>query len=933
MENAMDGRHLSALSAVEILTEITKTLQVVNQASWQDTFLSLWISALRLIHRVQEYLEGPVPHIAARLCMLLAIIPLSISQLVKFKENEINGEEKEIINLRKNGLIYSLQVLSQFTQLLSPPNSLINAANQAATNAAVFINGPNSNVKSEGNMRHLIVEACIARKLIDMSFYSCPNYVIINPINQNENVNNKDAPISNPASSIAGLEKLYEIAIGGPDDSARSAASNILCGACLLNGWNFQEHTIELVIKLLSPPCDYINHIPMLNSVLSSLSHVDTVHILSLYGLVPELAAVLMPICEYFGSVKPPLNNNNNNNNTNTNTNTNLNNDNNNNINNNNINDSIYSVFSKAFLLLLRLWKFYRPPQELSLLSRGRLELTLDFLLNLRNNHTLNSKSNTISINNFPKLRAWYFQNQACISSSSSALSGLKLNLKNKNPVHEIADRILNVVWGKEKNNNEVMMKSKEDKILVFSAWEILEALPIVLEFVLTACAYDKLSSRDLITGLRDLVDLLPASLAVIVSYFSAEITRGIWKPVSLNGSDWPSPSQNLLTIDNQIKSILSQAGIQIPNTYPHGMEPSLPLPMAILVSLTITFKLEKDQDYILGIIHQALENCVCTSCSPCMPIIASLWTQKAKKWHDFIVLSCTRSPLSRDNNAVTQLIKSCFNSFLSNTGFPFPRDSDSGVLGLLGNGLVKNGIRFPVKPGLLYIRSIRSFHDVNHASDVIFRLVVDWADSTSVDLVNATSASWSKGQPSLSFGICKVKQVVSLAASMLCIAGGAKLVQALYEKTFSSLVTLFSGDKTRSTADRVRDLMRGYAVAYLLILSGAFIWGVGPTSRVYASVYSSRRNRVFGRHMEVLARVLEGDVLVRGEPGAWRFYVVSFVGLIVRFCPTWIGEVRVETLRKLAKGLRRWSEDELAMLLIEKGGTAAMAAIVDFLV
>ncbi|KAI0527566.1 hypothetical protein KFK09_003170 [Dendrobium nobile] len=53
MENAMDGSHLYAISSVEILTELTKTLQVFNQASWQETFMALFVSALRLVQRVE----------------------------------------------------------------------------------------------------------------------------------------------------------------------------------------------------------------------------------------------------------------------------------------------------------------------------------------------------------------------------------------------------------------------------------------------------------------------------------------------------------------------------------------------------------------------------------------------------------------------------------------------------------------------------------------------------------------------------------------------------------------------------------------------------------------------------------------------------------------------------------------------------------------
>lgn len=69
--------------------------------------------------------------------------------------------------------------------------------------------------------------------------------------------------------------------------------------------------------------------------------------------------------------------------------------------------------------------------------------------------------------------------------------------------------------------------------------------------------------------GLRDLVDFLPASLATIISYFSAEITRGIWKPVPMNGIDWPSPSPTLLSTESEIKEILASAGVHIKSCYP----------------------------------------------------------------------------------------------------------------------------------------------------------------------------------------------------------------------------------------------------------------------------------------------------------------------------------------------------------------------------
>lgn len=67
------------------------------------------------------------------------------------------------------------------------------------------------------------------------------------------------------------------------------------------------------------------------------------------------------------------------------------------------------------------------------------------------------------------------------------------------------------------------------------------------------------------ISGLKDLADFLPASLGTIVGYFSAEVTRGLWKPAFMNGSDWPSPTAYLSIVEQQIKKILATTGVDIP--------------------------------------------------------------------------------------------------------------------------------------------------------------------------------------------------------------------------------------------------------------------------------------------------------------------------------------------------------------------------------
>ncbi|XP_042476900.1 mediator of RNA polymerase II transcription subunit 33A-like [Macadamia integrifolia] len=631
METAMDRKQLPATSAIDILTELTKTLQVINRASWQETFLALWVSALRLVQRERDPLEGPIPHLDARLCVLLSITPLAIVRIVE-DEGEISlpavqggmafgsvgsdykhGMDGTANASRRHGLVSSLQALGQFSGLLSIPAPVVVEANNAAAKAANFIynfkngndsfNGGNHGdtyVKAGGNMRHLIVEACIARKLIDTSAYFWPGYVLpsVTPLSDPSPAQGspwsafmdgaplagplKNALISTPASSFAEIEKLYHMALNGPEED-RSASAKILCGASLIRGWNIQEYVVHFVVKLLSPPMPpnftgpgshLVDFMSMLNAVLFGLSSADAEHILSLHGLVPEVAAALMPLCEAFGSLIPTSSHK------------------------SSMGDEIsaYTVFSCAFLFLLRLWKFYRPPHEHCITERGGStgsELTLEYLLLLRNSRIASHNSapadetNKVSllleslsaspvyIESFPKLRAWYCQNKACIASTLSGLcSG--------NPVHQVANKILNMIYWKMTRGGTLSGNSTPSSSSIsgspvsagedayqrpmLPAWEVLEATPFVLEAVLSACAHGRLSSRDLTTGLRDLVDFLPASLAAIISYFSAEITRGIWKPVSMNGVEWPSPAANLLLIESEIKEILAAAGVDAPS-------------------------------------------------------------------------------------------------------------------------------------------------------------------------------------------------------------------------------------------------------------------------------------------------------------------------------------------------------------------------------
>ncbi|XP_038988885.1 mediator of RNA polymerase II transcription subunit 33A-like isoform X2 [Phoenix dactylifera] len=920
MENAMDGRQLHTVSAIEILTELTKSLKVINQASWQETFQALWISSLRLIQRDREPLEGPIPHLDARLCMLLSIVPLSIVPLVK-EEYEMpsliskgitrsygNGAEENNLASRKHGLVSSLQVLGLFSGLLLPPPSVVNAANSAASKAAAFV----SNLKTGcvGNMLHLIVEACIARNLIDTSAYFWPGYVVPSAPSKDSllvqespwttfmegaplNGSLKNALMVTPATSVVELEKLYNIALNGSEEE-KSAAAKILCGASLVRGWNIQEHVVHIVIKLLSPSVPpnpsvsgsgshLIGHMPMLSAILFGVSCGDIVHILSLFGMEHCMAGRGGPV---------------------------------------------RSELTLDCLLLMRNSRI--ALQNSSAVGR------MDGITDPRHS----TPSQPVYIDSFPKLRAWYFQNQACIASTLSGLC-------NKNPVHQVANKILKMIYRKmtkagtvsgnpsSTSSNTISgspVNTTEDahQRPTFPAWEFLEAVPFVLEAVLTACAHGRLSSRDLTTGLRDLVDFLPASLATIISYFSAEITRGIWKPVQMNGTDWPSPAGNLLSVESEIKEILASAGIHIASCYPRGMPPMLPLPMAALVSLTITFKLDKSLEYTHSILGQALENCATGSSWPSMPIIGALWTQKVRRWHDFIVLSCSRSPFTRDKDAVAQLIRSCFSSFLGPSiteGSHF--SANRGIHGLLGQAMADQGLRLPIAPGFLYLRTCRTFHDTNFVTEVILKLVLELANKLGNEWACSGPARLRSGRLSLAAAVSRVQEVAMLGATLLCIAGGVLLVQVLYEESLPTLL-LSAGEEKLVGAGPASNILEGYVMAYMLILSGAFVWGIGNTSPAYTSVYSSRRARVIGIHMDFVAAVMEGNISVGCDPATWKAYVSCFVGLLVSFVPTWVPEVKQGTLHKLASGLRGWHEYDLALSLLERGGPAAMDALVE---
>ncbi|XWS13569.1 hypothetical protein CRYUN_Cryun36dG0048300 [Craigia yunnanensis] len=992
LEDAMDGYLVNTTSAIEIITGLIKTLQAINGTNWHDTFLGLWIASLRLVQRERDPIEGPVPRLDTRLCMLLSIITLVISDLIEEEKEESASvdeteygstnrwKEKKFPTKRRDDLVSSLQVLSDYQGLLAPPKSVVSAANQAAARAMLFVSGINVGsayfecvnmkdmpINCSGNMRHLIVEACIARNLLDTSAYFWPGYVNgrINQIPYNVPAQApgwssfmKGAPltsvminalVSSPASSLAELEKIFEIAVNGSDDEKISAAT-ILCGASLIRGWNIQEYTVQFITRLMSPPvpADFtgsdshlIDYAPMLNVLIVGIASVDCVQIFSLHGLVPQLACSLMPICEVFGSCVP------------------------------NVSWTLptgeeispHAVFSNAFALLLKLWRFNHPPIEHGVgdVPTVGSQLTPEYLLLVRNSHLLSSANihkdrnkrrlsevasssspKPVFLDSFPKLKVWYRQHQRCIAATLSVLV-------HGTTVHQTVDGLLNMMFRKINRGSHSITSvtsgsssssgpGNEDNSLKpkLPAWDILEAVPYVVDAALTACAHGRLSPRELATGLKDLADFLPASLATIVSYFSAEVSRGVWKAVVMNGMDWPSPAANLSNVEEHIKKILAATGVDVPRLAAGGSSPAtLPLPLAAFVSLTITYKIDKASERFLNLAGPALESLAADCPWPCMPIVASLWTQKAKRWFDFLVFSASRTVFLHNSDAIVQLLKSCFTATLGLNIAPM--SSNGGVGALLGHGFGSHfcGGISPVAPGILYLRVFRSMRDIVFITEEVVSLLMHSVREIAcsgllkekLEKLKTSKNGMRYGQVSLAAAMTRVKLAASLAASLVWLSGGLGLVQSLIKETLPSwFISVHRSDWEEGSG--LVAMLGGYALAYFTVLCGAFAWGVDSSSSA-----SRRRPKILGTHMEFLASALDGNISLGCDGATWRAYVSGFVSLMVGCTPNWVLDVDVDVLRRLSKGLRQWNEEELALALLGIGGVGTMGAAADLII
>src|ERR1044072_5323676 len=97
----------------------------------------------------RDPIEGPMPHLDTRICMLFCIIPLVVANLIEEEERTLVDEkdsgptdhwkEKKVPGKCRNDLVSSLQVLGDYQSLLCPPQSVVVAANQAAAKAMLFV--------------------------------------------------------------------------------------------------------------------------------------------------------------------------------------------------------------------------------------------------------------------------------------------------------------------------------------------------------------------------------------------------------------------------------------------------------------------------------------------------------------------------------------------------------------------------------------------------------------------------------------------------------------------------------------------------------------------------------------------------------------------------------------------------------------------------
>jgi len=332
----------------------------------------------------------------------------------------------------------------------------------------------------------------------------------------------------------------------------------------------------------------------------------------------------------------------------------------------------------------------------------------------------------------------------------------------------------------------------------------------------------------------------------------------------------------------------------------------------------------------------QTLEGLAAGCPWPCMPIVASLWTQKAKRWSDFLIFSASRTVFLHNSDAVVQLVKRCFTATLGMSSSPI--SSSGGVGALLGHGFKSNlcGGICPVAPGILYLRAYRSVRDIVFLTEEIVsilmqsvrEIVCGGLPKQRLKKLKLTKDGIKYGQVSVAASMTRVKLAAALGASLVWISGGLTLVQLLINETLPSWFISVQRSDQEEKSNGMVAMLGGYGLAYFAVLCGAFTWGVDSSSSA-----SKRRPKVLGTHMEFLASALDGKISLGCDPATWRAYVSGFVSLMVGCIPNWVLEVDVNVLKRLSNGLRQLNEEELALALLGVGGVGTMGAAAELII
>lgn len=318
------------------------------------------------------------------------------------------------------------------------------------------------------------------------------------------------------------------------------------------------------------------------------------------------------------------------------------------------------------------------------------------------------------------------------------------------------------------------------------------------------------------------------------------------------------------------------------------------------------------------------------------MPVIASLWAQKVRRWSDFLIFQSSRTVFYHNSDAVVQLLKSCFASTLGLSSSNIC--SNGGVGALLGHGFGSHfsGGMSPVAPGILYLRMHRSFRDVLFMTEeivsILMHSVKDIASkglsTQKMEKLKKTKYGMRYGQVSLAAAMRQVKVASQLGASLTWISGGLSLVQSLITETLPSWFISVHELEQGGQSGGMIGMLGGFALAYLAIFCGAFAWGVES-----ASGTSQHRPKVLGAHLEFLASALDGKISLGCDEATWQAYVSGLVSLMVACTPKWILEIDVDVLKRMSKGLRQWNEEALAIALLGCGGVGTMAAATELII